>query len=151
MHLMVVKLLPWREQVGGDLSDAATGAASASSQGVWTGELSLQGSTLRFVEEAIARDTEFPSLTLNSQRNESLTHKLFLKMQGGMRRQENEGAGWRGSREEKDTRMRRQSVTKTMPERWQGKASWVGAGQRNQEEKCRRKEKRRKRGDRRGE
>ena len=44
--------------------------------------------TLRFVGEAIPRDTEFPPLTLNSQRNESLTHKLFLKMQGRMRRQE---------------------------------------------------------------
>lgn len=43
--------------------------------------------TLRFVGEAIPRDTEFPPLTLNSQRNESLTHRLFLKMQGRMRRQ----------------------------------------------------------------
>lgn len=37
--------------------------------------------TLRFVGEAIPRDTEFPPLTVNSHRNESLTHMCLLKRQ----------------------------------------------------------------------
>lgn len=50
-------------------------------------------------------------MTLNSQRNESLTYKFFLKMQGRMRRD------WREREEkEKGRRMRKKGVTKTMQE-----------------------------------
>lgn len=52
-------------------------------------------------------------MTLNSQRNESLTYKLFLKMQGRMRRD------WRERKEkEKGRRMRKKGVTKTRQESW---------------------------------
>lgn len=47
----------------------------------------VRAGTLRFVGEAIPRDTEFLPLTLNSQMNESLTHENLLKMQE-RRRQE---------------------------------------------------------------
>lgn len=45
--------------------------------------------TLRFVGEAIPRDSEFLPLTVNSHRNESLTHMCLLKRQE--RRREEKG------------------------------------------------------------
>lgn len=41
----------------------------------------VRAGTLRFVGEAIPRDTGLLPLTLNSQMNESLTHTHLLKMQ----------------------------------------------------------------------
>ena len=72
-------------------------------------------------------------MTLNSQRNESLTHKLFLRMQGRMRRD------WRERTEkQKGTRMRKESVIKTVQESWgrDGEGAGGGEGQEKTETKA---------------
>ena len=73
-------------------------------------------------------------MTLNRQRNESLTHKLFLKMQGRMRRD------WRERKEkEKGTRMRKKSVIQTVQESWGRDGE--GAGGEDVQEKTETKDK----------
>lgn len=104
--------------------------------------------TLRFVGEAIPRDTEFLPLTLNSQRNESLTHRLFLKMQGRMRRQVK---GMEKKRKGEGDKDEEGGCDKDNEREVSGQREQGGDGEGNQEEeKGKRRQKRGIKGERRG-
>lgn len=92
--------------------------------------ITAKADNLKFVGEAIPRDAEFPSLTVNSHRNESLTHTCSLKSQE--RRKQKKGLIGK-KRKGEAIRMRRKKCD--IEDKRGGRAKRVGGGDegRNQE------------------